>query len=57
MSSGEKELAKEVYNRVFEATSELIGWDIGIDGWTFIPKDFSPLTRDEAFKNVCNVRR
>lgn len=57
MSSGEKELAKEVYNRVFEATSELVGWDIGIDKWTFMPRDFSPLTRDEAFKNVCNVRR
>lgn len=49
----EKEFAKEVYKRTFEATTGLPGWYIGVDGWLFSPGPSAPMTRDEAFGKVC----
>lgn len=49
----EKKFAKEVYKRTFEATTGLPGWYIGIDEWMFSPSPSAPMTRDEAFGNVC----
>ena len=52
MSDSEKEFARNVYQKVFEATTGLPSWYIGADEWMFLPSKPSPLTRDEAFKNV-----
>lgn len=55
----EKEFAKEVYKRTFEATTGLPGWYIGVDEWMFSPSPPAPMTRGEAFGKVCrsNKRR
>lgn len=57
MTSNEKESAKEVYKRAFEVLKGISGWDIGIDKWMFTSEVPAPLTRDEAFKNVCERSR
>lgn len=49
----EKEFAKEVYKRTFEATTGFPGWYIGVNGWLFSPALSAPMTRDEAFRKVC----
>lgn len=53
----EKEFAKEVYKRTFEATTGLPGWYIGVDGWLFFPGPSAPMTRDEAFGEVCRGKK
>lgn len=51
-NDSEKEFARIVYKRVLEATTGLPFWYIGADEWMFLPNKPSPLTRDEAFKDV-----
>lgn len=59
MNTEEKEFAREVYKRTFEAITGLPGWYIGLDRdmWIFSSGPVAPLTRDEAFKNVAKRRR
>lgn len=56
-NNNEKEFAKEVYKRTFEATTGFPGWYIGVDGWIFSPGPSVPMTRDEAFKSICKRSR
>lgn len=57
MNSNEKELAREVYKRAFEAATSLPSWHIEAEKWLFMPEPLEKLTRDEAFKGVCRRSR
>lgn len=57
MNSREKEFAREVYKRTFEATAGLPDWCIKAEEWMFMPSSLEKMTRDEAFKGVCERSR
>lgn len=57
MNSCEKEFTREVYKRAFEATAGLPSWCIKAEEWLFMPEPLEKLTRNEAFKGVCERSR
>ena len=57
MNSNEKEFAREVYKRAFEAVAGIPNWRIKAEKWLFMPEPLEKLTRDEAFKGVCKRSR
>lgn len=57
MKNREEGSAREVYKRAFDAVTGMSGWHIGLDKWMYTPEIPAPLTRDEAFKNICKRSR